>query len=203
MMEAPYWLPHSVSRETLSKLEAYKGLLEKWTRKINLISKSTIDEIADRHIWDSAQVYHNNPGKWVDLGSGGGLPGVVIAILAQGRGEPVDLTLIESDQRKATFLRTCARELEVALFVIPKRINEVEEQNANTVSARALTDLDSLIGLSQLHLAKGGVGVFMKGAKWQAEIEDARRNWLFSCEATPSKTNPEAAILRIRDIRRV
>ncbi len=203
MIDVPGWFSGDVSRETLIKLEAYKNLLRKWTRKINLISKSTVDEIADRHIWDSAQIYQKASGKWVDLGSGGGLPGVVLAILAQGDEEVLDLTLIESDQRKATFLRTCARELDVSLTVIPKRIDKAEEQKASIVSARALADLSSLIELSQPHLSEGGMGIFMKGVKWQAEIEDARRNWLFSCEATPSKTNPEAAILRIRDIQRV
>lgn len=203
MIDVPHWFSGNVSRETLAKLSVYKDLLEKWTRKINLISKSSINEIADRHIWDSAQIYQKTNGKWVDLGSGGGLPAVVLAILAQSNGDTLDLTLIESDQRKAAFLRTCARELEVPLTVIPERIDETEEQNANIVSARALADLKTLIELSQRHLAQGGTGIFMKGIKWQAEIEDARRNWLFSYEATPSKTNPEAAILKIRDIQRV
>ena len=84
MMEAPGWFVRDVSCETLEKLDAYKALLEKWTRKINLISKSTIDDISMRHIWDSAQIYQQVTHKWVDLGSGGGLPGVVIAVLAAG-----------------------------------------------------------------------------------------------------------------------
>lgn len=202
MIDVPHWFSRDVSRETLEKLEVYKNLLEKWTRKINLISKSTVDDIAMRHIWDSAQIYNHIEGKWADLGSGGGLPGVVLAVLADGWNESVDMVLIESDQRKAAFLRACARDLEISLKVIPKRIDEAEPQSAEVVSARALANLNSLIELALPHLAVDGTGIFMKGAKWQAEIEKARHNWLFSCEATPSKTNPDAAILRIRDIQR-
>ncbi|WP_223421847.1 16S rRNA (guanine(527)-N(7))-methyltransferase RsmG [Tateyamaria pelophila] len=203
MIEVPQWFSRDVSRETLEKLETYKNLLEKWTRKINLISKSTIEDISERHIWDSAQIYQQTQGKWVDLGSGGGLPGVVLAILAEGWNEPLNLTLVESDQRKATFLRACAREIEVSINVSAKRIEMIEVQNADVVSARALTDLNSLIEMSFRHLAPGGLGVFMKGARWKAEVEDARKNWLFLCDAVLSKTSPEAAILKIRDIQRV
>ena len=202
MMEAPGWFVRDVSRETLEKLDAYKALLEKWTRKINLISKSTIDDIAMRHIWDSAQIYQQVTHKWVDLGSGGGLPGVVIAVLAAGWNEPMDMVLVESDQRKTTFLRTCARELDISLNVIPKRIDEIESQQGEIVSARALSDLSGLLEIAVPHLSQGGTCVFMKGARWQAEVENARKSWQFSCEAAPSKTNSDAAILRIRDIER-
>ena len=203
MIAPPDWFLHDVSRETLEKLDAYKNLLEKWTRKINLISRSTVEDIAMRHIWDSAQIYERIDGKWADLGSGGGLPAVVLAVLAEGWGDPLDMVLVESDQRKTTFLRTCARELDVSFRVIPERIDEIEPQFADVVSARALADLSGLIKLTLPHLKPGGVGVFMKGARWQEEVKDAQENWRFSYEATPSKTNPEAAILKIRDIQRV
>lgn len=203
MIDVPLWFPRDVSRETLEKLDAYKALLEKWTQKINLISRSSIQHIADRHIWDSAQVYEKTEGKWADLGSGGGLPAVVVALLAQGWNEALDMTLVESDQRKATFLRSCARELDVPLQVVARRIDAVKPLGADTISARALADLSSLLELSHPHFAMGGTGIFMKGARWQDELRAARKNWVFSCDATESKTNPEAAILKIRDIHRV
>lgn len=202
-MGAPDWFEQDVSRETLEKLDAFAALLEKWTGKINLIAKSTVDDIMMRHIWDSAQAFQPFSGKWADLGSGGGLPGVVVAILAQAQDAPSETVLIESDQRKATFLRTCARELDVPLTVIAKRIEQAEPQRAQIVSARALADLDTLLELSTRHLSAEGIAIFSKGAQWQSEINDARKHWRFSCDAVPSKTNPDAAILRIRDIERV
>lgn len=201
-MQVPDWFDQDVSRETLDKLSAFEALLAKWTKKINLVAKSTVDDIASRHIWDSAQVYQPTDGIWTDIGSGGGLPGVVIAILAQGRGDAQKTVLIESDQRKSTFLRTCARELDLPMTVIAKRIEQADPQGANIVSARALADLDTLLALATPHLADGGTCIFMKGAQWRSEIEAAEQNWRFACVATPSKTNPDAAILRIRDITR-
>ncbi|WP_420014140.1 16S rRNA (guanine(527)-N(7))-methyltransferase RsmG [Tateyamaria sp.] len=202
MMHPPDWFAHDVSRETLDKLSAYHDLLIKWTGKINLIAKSTIDDAAHRHIWDSAQVYQPVAGKWADLGSGGGLPGVVVAILAAGQGDAINMTLVESDQRKATFLRTCARTLDVPMTVIAQRIEQAEPQGADVISARALATLSDLLGHSQRHIAPSGTAVFMKGGKWASEMEEARKNWRFSYDVTASKTNPDAAILRIRDIER-
>jgi 16S rRNA (guanine527-N7)-methyltransferase len=203
VIEVPTWFLQDVSRETLDKLCVYKELLKKWTKKINLISRSTYDHIADRHIWDSAQIFEHIEGRWVDLGSGGGLPGVVLAILADGKKKPLNIVLIESDIRKATFLRTCSTKLEVPLKVISQRIDCIEPLNAEIISARALTNLNNLVELAEMHLTPGGASLFMKGAKWQQELEEARRNWQFSCDVKPSLTNPDAAILRIKDIRRV
>lgn len=202
MMQPPDWFNHDVSRETLDKLEAYQDLLIKWTGKINLIARSTIDEVSLRHIWDSAQIYQETQGKWADLGAGGGLPGVVVAVLAAGQGHRLAVTLIESDQRKSTFLRTCARALDVPMAIIAQRIEQAAPQNAGTVSARALAPLTDLLEHSVRHMTPEGTAFFMKGGKWQSEIEEAQQNWRFSYDATASKTNPDAAILRIRDIER-
>lgn len=202
-MRVPAWFPHDVSRETLEKLSAYSDQLRKWTKHINLISKSSIDDIENRHIWDSSQIFRPEKGCWVDIGSGGGLPGIVIAILAQQHQNPKDIVLIESDQRKSTFLRTCIRELELSAKVISERIEDAAPQNAIVISARALTGLNDLLALSVRHLAPDGNCTFLKGARWRSEIEQAERNWRFSWEAVQSKTNPEAAVLNIKDIRRV
>ncbi|WP_415405127.1 16S rRNA (guanine(527)-N(7))-methyltransferase RsmG [Tateyamaria sp. SN3-11] len=187
----------------MDKLAHYAELLRKWTVRINLIAKSTLDDVEHRHIWDSAQIYTGFEGVSADLGSGGGLPGVVIAVLAQGEGRQLDLTLIESDQRKATFLRTCARELDLPISVVAKRVEEVASIGAAMITARALADLNLLLGFAHPHLAPHGQCVFMKGAKWREEIARAQENWRFSYEATPSKTDAQAAILTIKDIERV
>ena len=202
-MDVPAWYQRDVSRETLDKLAGFADLLRKWTVKINLISKASQQDLEQRHIWDSAQIYEPMDGTWLDLGSGGGLPGVVVAILAQGDGRNMQMTMVESDQRKATFLRACSRELEVPFAVSTSRVEKLPAQTANIVSARALADLDQLLTLSVPHLAKDGSCLFMKGASWQSELSLARENWRFSCDVTPSKTNSEAAILAIKEIERV
>lgn len=203
MIEAPGWFQQDVSRETLEKLAEYAALIRKWTTRINLISKSSEQDLEYRHIWDSAQIFEPMDGYWLDLGSGGGLPAVVVAILAQGDGCDLAMTLIESDERKATFLRTCARELDLTFEVYARRIEQVASQSADVISARALADLDRLLDYSVGQLAASGKCVFMKGATWQDEIKRAQRNWRFSCHTQPSKTNPKAAILRIEEIERV
>lgn len=202
-MQVPSWYDGDVSRETLDKLNTYAALLSKWTQKINLIAKSTIDDIEERHIWDSAQAYKRGSDTWLDLGSGGGLPGIVIAILAQGEGHNLSMTLVESDQRKAVFLRTCMRELSIPLYVISSRIEEVPPMKAGIVSARALASLSGLLDLAENQIEPNTLCIFSKGAKWREEVDIARRNWRFSCEATPSKTHPEAVILHLKEVERV
>ena len=202
-MQPPDWYGRDVSRETLAKLEDYAALLRKWTAKINLVSKASESDLEMRHIWDSAQIYGREEGQWLDLGSGGGLPGVVIGILAQGEGQNLVVKLVESDQRKATFLRTCARELDLPIEISTQRVEDLERHSANVVSARALAPLHVLLNFAAPHLASNGTCIFMKGAAWQEEIAHAQKNWRFSYEATTSKTNEKAAVLRIKDIERV
>lgn len=203
MITVPSWWERDVSRETLGRLNDYTNLIHKWTPRINLVAKSTLEDLETRHIWDSAQVYDTRRGHWADFGSGGGLPGVVVAILALGEGVSTKVTLVESDQRKAIFLRTCARELDMPLRVITKRIENTPALGANTVSARALAPLNSLLSHASLHLTEGGMCIFQKGAQWRDEIAAAQQNWRFSYEAMQSKTNSEAVVLKIKDITRV
>ena len=194
-----------VSRETLEDLSTYADLLKKWTGKINLISRQTTDEIWERHILDSLQLSDMAPktGDWIDLGSGGGLPGMVIAILSRGAVLDRHVTLVESDQRKCAFLRTATRELALDVTIIPDRIDNIPPLHADILSARALADLTTLLGFAERHMKPDGVALFPKGANWQQEVADARTRWSCDCEPITSKTNPSAAILRIKDIARV
>ena len=195
----------NVSRETLDKLQAFADLVQKWTSKINLISKPSVPEVWDRHILDSAQLYDLAPssGHWIDLGSGGGFPGIVVCILAQGQGADQTFTLVESDQRKSTFLRTAIRELSLDARVLTQRIEEIAPLQADILSARALADLDALLGFAEMHLKPGGTALFPKGAQWEKEHRDAQIQWSYDCDPIKSKTNPDAAILKIKDIARV
>lgn len=192
-----------VSRETLGRLLGYSALIQKWNPAINLVAKSTLDDIWTRHIVDSASVLtvsgHQN-GLWVDMGSGGGFPGVVIAIMAAELAPDLTVTCIESNIRRASFLRTVARETGVSIRVLSRRIEETPNQNADIVSARALAPLTKLLGYALRHLSETGQGIFLKGETWQKEIDEALENWAFSVEATPSTTHPGSAILKVRDI---
>ncbi|MGJ8615936.1 MAG: 16S rRNA (guanine(527)-N(7))-methyltransferase RsmG [Sulfitobacter sp.] len=194
-----------VSRETFEKLEAFGALVEKWTTKINLISKPSVPELWERHIVDSVQLFTLAPpkGHWVDMGSGGGFPGIVISILTAGKCEGHHVTLVESDQRKTVFLRTAIRELDLSSAVICDRIENIPNLHADIISARALADLTSLLGYADMHLKPEGLAVFPKGENWKTEHEHAQCQWSYACEPIKSATNPSAAVLKIKDIARV
>ncbi|SFS84437.1 16S rRNA m(7)G-527 methyltransferase [Sulfitobacter marinus] len=194
-----------VSRETFDQLTLFAQLVERWTAKINLISKPSVPHIWERHINDSVQLYRHAPeaDSWVDLGSGGGFPAIVLAILAKQDRRDTKFTMVESDQRKCVFLRTAVRELGLNAEVINKRIESIPGLEADILSARALSDLSKLLEYADLHLSKNGVALFPKGENWKVEDIDAQNLWRYSCEVIQSLTNPDAAILRIKDISHV
>lgn len=192
----------NVSRETYDRLDAYENLLMQWNPKINLIAPSTIPNIRQRHIDDSLQITkHACPerGSWVDLGSGGGLPGIVLAIAFADR--PISFTLIESDKRKSAFLRNAIRLLSLEnAKVINERIEKAVPQNADFISARALAPLPRLMPYVTRHMADTGQAWLLKGARWKGEIIDTKRIWAFNCRAIRSTSETEAAILQIDGI---
>ncbi|MCF2871480.1 16S rRNA (guanine(527)-N(7))-methyltransferase RsmG [Octadecabacter sp. G9-8] len=191
-----------VSRETMEKLRAYSDLIVKWTKTINLISPASVPDIWDRHITDSAQIYQYAPsswGHWIDLGSGGGLPGLVISILDQSE-RPV--TLIESDTRKCLFLNTVRRELDLNVTVLNKRINAVDTPPADVITARALAPLTDLMTFASDLLLPTGTALFSKGLTYKEEVDAALENWQFEYEAHASHTNPDACVLEISRIQR-
>ena len=195
----------NVSRETLNRLKLFADLLVKWNRRINLVSRNSQTDLWERHIADSIHVFRAAPAAryWVDLGSGGGFPGMIVAILAAEVSLDTKVTMIESDQRKAAFLRAAARETGVACNVISDRIELVAPQQADVLSARALADLSDLLEHADRHLIPGGVALFPKGVTWQKEVDAAQRRWCFEVEAIKSLTKPGAAILKITGVSRV
>lgn len=192
-----------VSRETEAKLHSFVNLVEKWTSRINLIGPATQPEIWDRHIRDSAQLVPLapiSPTHWVDLGSGGGFPGIVVAIIAAELWPAMQVTLVESDQRKSAFLRTAVRELGVPAQVVSRRIESLEPLGADVVTARALAPLDALLGYIAPHLTPEGRALLPKGRQATAEIARARQSWRFGLAIHPSLTDQEASILVIDGI---
>ena len=192
-----------VSRETSKRLEIYASLIEKWNRTINLVAPSTLSEIWTRHFTDSAELFslaNQHKGRWVDMGSGGGFPGLVIAIVAAEKAPSLQVTCIESDLRKCEFMRTVCRATEVTVGILTRRIEDAPPQSADIISARALAPLSRLLPYAQRHLAPGGRAIFSKGRNWQSEIDEALASWRFSVENHPSLTDPESRILVIGDI---
>ena len=193
-----------VSRGTINRLKIYADLLTKWNPHINLVSGSTIKSLWSRHIEDSAQIFTLVPkveGSWVDLGSGGGFPGLVIAILAQEANSNLQVTLVESDKRKATFLRTVIRECKLTVRVLTSRVEALPSLQADVISARALAELPQLLKFADLHLRSNGTALFQKGARWQKELAAVDKSWSFELDRFTSITQPEAVILRVRGIK--
>lgn len=191
-----------VSRETYDRLEVFVSLLLKWTKKINLIAPNTVVEVWDRHIADSAQIFQTAPqtwSSWVDIGSGGGLPALVVAILDEGQQH---MTLIESDQRKCLFLQTVKRELSLNLTIVNARIESADIEPAQILSARALAPLPQLLAHAERLLSPDGTALFMKGARHQEELDQAAKSWHFTTTSHPSRTSADARVLEISGIRR-
>lgn len=192
-----------VSRETFERLQALEMLVRRWTPAINLVSKNSLPQLWERHIVDSAQVFSLCPEHathWVDLGSGGGFPGLVVAILARSLRPNLHVTLVEADLRKATFLRQVAQQLKLDVTVHSERIELLKPLEADVLSARALAGLSTLVGFADRHLRPGGLAIFPKGARHQEELSEAQAVWHFDVHARPSLSDGNAAILVIRNI---
>lgn len=197
-----------VSRETLARFNLYESLLRRWQPAVNLVAPTTLSHVWGRHFADSAQLASLVPASaksLADLGSGGGFPGLVLAILLGG--ERLDrVVLVESDQRKAAFLREVARQTGTAVEVVSARIESPAARErigkVEVVSARALASLDALFELAAPLLAENGIGLFLKGKDAAAEIESARVRWQFEVELTPSLTDNKASVVTVRGLRR-
>ena len=194
----------SVSRETVERLETYAALLRLWQKTINLVAPSTLDDIWHRHFADSAQLLALAPPaaeRWLDLGSGAGFPGLVLAILLADRGSS-RVTLIESDTRKAAFLAEVARKTGVAVDIRGSRIEKSATQAklgpVDVVTARALAPLPRLLDISAPFFSGPTMGLFLKGREAEAEVEAARKLWDFEPELTPSLTDASGRIVVIR-----
>lgn len=195
----------NVSRETMQRLEEHLALLEQWNAKINLVSRDSLANAWERHFADSAQLWRLRPAgarRWLDLGSGAGFPGLVIAALAADV-PGTEVHLVESDQRKAAFLGTVIRATGASATVHSERIEALPPMQADVVSARALAPLDRLLAMMERHRRPGGIGLFLKGASVHKEMAEAAVHWQFDHAIHRSLTDPRAAIVEIGATRRV
>jgi 16S rRNA (guanine527-N7)-methyltransferase len=188
-----------VSRETLALLSAYTALLEQWQLRINLVSPATLPDIWHRHILDSAQLVPYLPVvparqrcQILDIGSGAGFPGLVLAILGAG-----DVQLVESDQRKAVFLQTVIRELGLSASVSNQRIETLPACQPDVITARALAALPKLMMLIKSQLHKGLTCLFLKGASVNEELTNFQTYSTMIPKLYPSVTNDNGVIVKL------
>jgi 16S rRNA (guanine527-N7)-methyltransferase len=196
-----------ITRAIREKLEIYETFLKRWQKTINLIAPSTLDEVWHRHFADSAQLWSYRPPNakvWVDLGSGAGFPGLVLAILAS-ESEETHHILVESDSRKAAFLREVARATGVAVDILCMRIENPETHAkvgvADCVTARALAPLSRLVEIAAPYFVSSTLGMFLKGRDIAAEIENAAQDWQFAFELIPSVTEEGGRVVLLKALK--
>lgn len=194
----------SVSHETRRDLETYVDHLRKWQRSINLVAPDTIDQVWSRHIEDSLQLLPLLPEPQIriaDLGSGAGLPGLVLAI---ARGSSAHVILVESNGKKASFLRVASQAAHVAVEIVNERIERAvpKLQAIDVVTARALAPLRQLIDWSYPLLKTGALGLFPKGRSLALELEDAAKEYELEYDLVPSTLEAGSAIVVVRSARK-
>ena len=193
----------NVSRETLERLYAFEALLRKWNPRINLVSRGSLADLWRRHMLDSiqlAQFYNSEAphGPWLDLGSGAGFPGLILAITGVN-----NMHLVESDGRKCAFLREAARITGTEVTVHNDRIEALPPFAAGTITARAFAPLTRLLDWGAPHLVSGGRMLLLKGQDIDAELTEAAKYWKMTHRRIPSQTDDTGSILLLTEIPRV
>ena len=187
-----------VSRETLARLDAYAATLTRWSRAINLVSRSTLPDLWHRHIADSLQLWSFAPAaaaRWVDLGAGAGLPGLIIAAVAADQRPTMVVTLVESDTRKAAFMAEAARAMALRVVIKACRIDDLGPERYDIVSARALAPLQTLLPMARALVAPGGTILLPKGAEAKTELDTLPAIDRSTVTRIASRTSADAVIL--------
>jgi len=197
---------HPVSRETFQRLELYIDRLKDWQAKTNLVAPSALEEIWERHIADSLQCIAVKPDcrSWVDIGSGGGLPALVInAVMIEE--SSYNLTMVESNSKKCAFLRQVNRQMGGKAEIYASRIESVAKQieTPQIVTARALTVLPKLLELASPWLLNGAIGLFHKGREFRAELEECNGLWQFDLVEHQSRIAEDSVLLEISNLQRM
>ncbi len=191
---------HNVSRETSARLHLFEVLLVKWNQRINLVGPREISRLWTRHIPESLLLAALVPegSAVIDLGSGAGFPGLMIAIACNTR-----VTLIESDNRKGAFLRECGRELQLAISVITERAEIYTGSLADVVTARAFAPLARLLAIAHPLLRPTGRCLLLKGARVDAELTEAQRKWQMTVVRHPGLATGDGCILEVSHLQRI
>lgn len=191
----------AVSRETMARLQIYEGLLHEWSERMNLVARSTLDGIWHRHMLDSAQIFpliSKDAKTLVDLGSGAGFPGLVLAIM----GVP-DVHLIESTGKKTSFLHAVADATGVSVQIHNDRIEALKPIKADVITARALAPLDKLLGYAQRYSTPETHHIYLKGQHVGDELTKAHKMWIMKVDRLPSSTDPQGSVLSVSEVSHV
>ena len=194
-----------ISRETLARLKAYVGLLTEWNVRHNLVSAASLADVWRRHVWDSAQLFALIPAEarsLVDLGSGAGFPGLVLAAMARER-PGFRTVLYESIGKKCRFLEAAADRMGLTVEVRNARMEEAAPEPFDVVTARACAPLVKLLGYAQAFQGRGTVNLFLKGQSVEVELTEAHKSWRMKAVRHESRTDPSGVILEIRELRHV
>ena len=200
----PDWLIEAfdVPRETRERIELVLSCLDDWRTKLNLIGPSEWDHVWARHVLDSLQLLPIIPsGPVLDLGSGAGFPGLLIAASRES-GPDNQVTLVESVAKKCAFLNAAISAANLNARVLNARAESIEPFPVGSVTARALAPLPKLLAYVQPWLSNGAIGVFPKGKSWQEELPEAKKTWTFASQTIPSHTSDDGVILRISELKR-
>ena len=193
----------NVSRETLNGFYEYETLLSKWNEKINLVSKNTLVDIWERHFLDSGQIIKHvevSGKRWVDVGSGAGFPGLVVALLLRDRKIDCDLVLVEKNSKKGLFLNEVIRKLNLSVEVVNDNIDNLEPLNADVLTARAFSELNNLIEIAFRHRKKEGICLFLKGENYRIELDKTLNYWFFDYDIIDSLSSSSGKIIRVKKI---
>ena len=192
----------AVMPDALNAFDAYADLLARWQARINLVGPQTLETLWHRHFLDSAQLFTHLPPDTqtlTDIGSGGGFPGLVLAIMTAHQGGPA-VTLIESDARKAAFLREASRVCGAGATIINARVEAAEVPVADVVTARACAPLPRLLPWVFGRLRADGIALLLKGANWRDELTAAEKDWTLTLAKIPSCTDTSGVILKLEGL---
>ena len=183
--------------DVMARLATFVVLLEKWNGRVNLVARAGLRDVWRRHLLDSLQLAPLVPdeGHWLDVGSGAGFPGLIVAMAGRA-----NVHLVESDGRKATFLREAARLTGTEVTVHSRRIERLPAQQANVISARALAPLPRLLPLLYPHLADNGTCLLLKGQDVEEELTAAAKSWSMQVEKIQSRSDPRGIVLKLTEV---
>lgn len=195
-----------VSRETFDGLLAFESLFDTWAARINLVSQSTLNDLWERHILDSAQLWAFVPSsatRFLDLGSGGGFPGLVLAFLLKERPNG-RIDLVDSNRKKTAFLQASVGQFSLPARIHSQRIGDdiVGLELPDVVTARALASLNDLLALSEPWLSRGASGFFHKGRDYRQEIEESVHAWRYDLVEHRSMIDGDSVILEVKNLER-
>ncbi|HEX3487322.1 MAG TPA: 16S rRNA (guanine(527)-N(7))-methyltransferase RsmG [Micropepsaceae bacterium] len=195
----------SVSRETMARLETYAAMLRDWNARQNLVSDASLADLWRRHFWDSAQLLPLIPKtatSLVDLGSGAGFPGLVLAELLRDRAG-FRTVLYEATAKKCRFLEAVAAALYLPIEIRPARIEDAVPQRFDVITARACAPLEKLLSYAQRFWGKSSVALFLKGQNVEVELTEAHKSWKMDVERHVSRSDVTGVVLEIRELHRV